>query len=58
MSQKKNIEMFVILIEQVMTNLLKKNCVLAQIFTKLWSIHELHNFNNYNLYYYNNISLL
>ena len=27
-----------------MTNLLKKNSVLAQIFTKLWSIYELHNY--------------
>ena len=26
--------------------------VLAQIFTKLWPIYELHNFNNYNKYYY------
>ena len=25
----------------------KKISVLAQIFTKLWSIYELHNFNNY-----------
>ena len=25
----------------------KKIRVLAQIFTKLWSIYELHNFNNY-----------
>ena len=40
---KKN-EIFLILIEQVMTNMLKKNSVLAQIFTKLWSIYELHNF--------------
>ena len=30
-----------------MTNLLKKISVLAQIFTKLWSIYELHNFINY-----------
>ena len=34
-----------------MTNLLKKISVLAQIFTKLWSIYELYNFiillNNY-----------
>ena len=40
---KKN-KIFVDLIEQVMTNLLKKNSVLAQIFTKLWSIYELHNY--------------
>ena len=30
-----------------MTNLLKKTSVLAQMFTKLWSIYELYNFNNY-----------
>ena len=44
---KIKIEIFLIFIEQVMTNLLKKISVLAQIFTKLWLIYELHNFINY-----------
>ena len=43
----KKMRFFLILKEQVMTNLLKKISVLAQIFTKLWSIYELHNFINY-----------
>ena len=47
MSQKYKLRFFLILIEQVMTNLFKKISVLAQIFTKLWSIYELHNFINY-----------
>ena len=40
----KKMRLLLILIEQVMTNLLKKNSVLAQIFTKLWSIYELHDY--------------
>ena len=49
--KNKKLRFFLILIEQVMTNLLKKISVLAQIFTKLWSIYELHNFINYtNIY--------
>ena len=36
-----------------MKNLLKKISVLAQIFTKLWSIYELHNFINYTYYLHN-----
>ena len=43
-AKNKKIKFLLILIEQVMTNLLKKNSVLAQIFTKLWSIYELHNY--------------
>ena len=43
---RKKIKIF--LIEQVITKLLKKISVLAQIFTKLWPIYKLHNFNNYN----------
>ena len=43
----KKLRYFLILIGQVMTNLLKKISVLAQIFMKLWSIYELHNFINY-----------
>ena len=46
--KNKKSRFFLILKEQVMTNLLKKKIsVLAQIFTKLWSIYELHNFINY-----------
>ena len=44
MSQKIKDETFVDLKEQVMANLLKKISVLAQIFTKLWWIYELHNY--------------
>ena len=42
MSQK-NVNFVDLIIEQAMTNLFKKNNVLAQIFTKLWPIYELHN---------------
>ena len=41
--KKQKLRFLLILIEQVMTNLLKKISVLAQIFTKLWPIYELHN---------------
>ena len=51
--KNKKLRSFLILIEQVMTNLLKKNSVLAQIFTKLWSIYELHNFINHAYYLHN-----
>ena len=40
----KKLRFLLILVEQVMTNLLKKISVLTQIFTKLWSIYELHNY--------------
>ena len=42
MSQKKE-KKLLILIEQVMTNLVKHS-VLAQIFTMLWPIYESHNY--------------
>ena len=42
--KSKKLRFLLILIEQVMTNLLKKKSVLAQIFTKLWSIYELYNY--------------
>ena len=46
--KNKKLRFFLILIEQVMTNMLKKISVLAQIFmVDLWSIYELHNFINY-----------
>ena len=41
--KNKKMRFLLILIEQVMTNLLEKISVLAQIFTKLWSIYKLHN---------------
>ena len=41
---KTKIEILLILIEQVMTNLLKKISVLAQIFTKLGANYELYNY--------------
>ena len=37
--KNKKMRFFLILMEQVMTNMLKKISVLAQIFTKLWSIY-------------------
>ena len=43
--KNKKMIFLLVLIEQVMTNLLKKKIsVLAQILTKLWSIYELHNY--------------
>ena len=39
--KNKTLRFLLILVEQVMTNLLKKK--IAEIFTKLWSIYELHN---------------
>ena len=48
MSQKTKIEIFVDLNRADHDKSLQKNSVLAQIFTKLGPIYELHNFNNYN----------
>ena len=42
--KNKKLRFFLISIEQVMTNLLKKISFLAQIFTKLWPTYELHNY--------------
>ena len=44
MSQKLKNEIFVDLNRAGHTNLLKEISVLAQIFTKLWSIYELHSY--------------
>ena len=48
MSQKQKIEIFLDLNRAGHDKSVKKKIsVLAQIFTKLWSIYELHNFINY-----------
>ena len=45
---RKKIEIFVDLNRTGHDKSVKNISVLAQIFTKLWPIYELHNFNNYN----------
>ena len=45
---KKKIEIFVDLNRACHDKSVKKISVLAHIFTKLWPIYGLHNFNNYN----------
>ena len=47
-AKRKKLRFLLIIMEQVMTNLVKKISVLAQIFRKLWPIYEFHKFNNYN----------